>query len=111
MKYHPNALSLALIERAHGLKTVYDEHIRDNDELLPHVFMADVTRYVLAQRAGSQEIVQALEDSYDKLDDAAINVVQASFIENIESKADLETTLRGVRGDKLRRQWHRQHTA
>ena len=28
------------------LRAVHSEHLKDNDELLPHVFMGDVTRFL-----------------------------------------------------------------
>lgn len=31
------------------LKQAYDEHLVDNDVLLPHVFMGDVTRFIIAE--------------------------------------------------------------
>ena len=35
-----------LVQDIPELKPVYDEHIDDNDELLTHVFMADIVRFV-----------------------------------------------------------------
>jgi hypothetical protein len=36
----------ALLEEVPEINAVYDEHIDDYDELLEHLFMADVTRYI-----------------------------------------------------------------
>jgi len=45
----------SLIERllasVPDLRGVYDEHISDNDELLPHVFFGDVTRFAIENAA------------------------------------------------------------
>ena len=110
MRYeNEGALCHDLAERFSGLRTMYDEHIQDFDELIPHIFMADVTRYVLAHEPESIAIVQMLENVFAKKSDVTQNLIQASFVENIESVAELESILEGVVGNCLREEWRRQH--
>lgn len=110
MKYdNENALCHVLAARFGGLKTVYDEHIQDFDELLSHIFLADVTRYVLAAKPESREIVQTLENVFAGGDDAVENLIQVSFVENIETETEMESILEGVSGSSLRDEWKRQH--
>jgi hypothetical protein len=37
------------------LKSTYEQHLADNDLLLPHVFMGDVTRFVIGRMKHSKD--------------------------------------------------------
>lgn len=88
----------SLLEKVPGLTDLYKDHLFDNDEFLPHVFMGDVTRYVcvLAQKVnrGSEAlkpelitIVDFLEEGLIDGNDELRNIIEVSFVENLE-KAD-----------------------
>ncbi len=71
------------------------EHIADYDEILPHVFIADVSRYTLSGADGSREIVGFLDKSMRGCGAEIRNVIAASFVENLESYDDFERALGG----------------
>jgi len=90
---------------------ILNEHLADCDELLPHLFMADVTRYALKgglQRVG---IVQHLENAFKCSDKGIEELIAVSFVENIETHDELNLALNGIKGDNLRRQWDKYHSA
>ncbi|MBO0826670.1 MAG: hypothetical protein J2P24_02700 [Streptosporangiales bacterium] len=82
-----------LVARVPGLRQSYDEHVADNDILLPHVYFGDVTRWVVADfeetrdrpdaTSGWRDVVEFLEEEYPTSDDDAKAVIQQSFIENL----------------------------
>lgn len=86
----------ALVKKNSVLKEVYDEHIKDNDELLPHVFMGDFTRKIVEldknirnKKAGGAEImiVKNIMDDLERWMTSGNNEVKeliiVSFIENL----------------------------
>ena len=44
MSMTTNAFCEMLADEVPEIKTIINEHLRDNDELLPYVFFGDVTR-------------------------------------------------------------------
>ncbi|MBO0867513.1 MAG: hypothetical protein J2P15_03020 [Micromonosporaceae bacterium] len=61
-----------------------DEHLADNDEILPHVLMADLTRWFVAAVAAGQPVdcfAAAVEVLYTSPDEQLRNVVGVSFME------------------------------
>lgn len=86
----PAALFAEIEAASPGFSAVAKEHLRDNGELLPHLLMADLLRYVgaaLSVPASESEIRVVLA----ALDAAALcgnaeteNVVALSFCENLE---------------------------
>lgn len=91
-----------------SLFTILGEHIRDYDEILPNVFLADVTRHLLSHGTHREGIVRFLDDSFDSLGPDVQELIAVSFVENIESEQDLERLLEGVDAPQLRSEWHRQ---
>lgn len=47
----PADFIFALVDRVSSLKTLYEEHINFYEEILPHVFMGEVTKYLVASAA------------------------------------------------------------
>ena len=85
-----------LVKKNSILKKIYDEHIKNNDELLPHVFMGDLTRKIVEldqsirnKRAGGAEImiIKNIMDDLERGLSSSSNEVKeliiASFIENL----------------------------
>lgn len=97
------------------LKPVFDEHIHDNDELLPHVFMGDVTRFVvdlhenaLKGDAASTASSDALRRTLDTLESAMRSgneevqeLIAVSFLENLDQDDVNYTKLRSLLGESL----------
>jgi hypothetical protein len=104
---------IAWLVHAHpSLLPMLAGHVADNDELLPHVFFGDVTRFAadLARRAptcaeADVELDRLLLDLNDALlgvlvDDDVDNLIWVSFVENAQSvPGDAEEALR----ERLRR--------
>jgi hypothetical protein len=85
-----------MLRKVPELRPYYQEHLVDYDELLPHVFMGDVTRYVmnLARRiieegnSQSKEQLSTLLDLFEVVFDRGEPYVQElianSFLENLD---------------------------
>ncbi len=85
-----------LVNKNNVLKGIYDEHIKENDELIPHVFMGDLTRKIVEldqnirnKKAGGREIM-IIKNIMDNLElglssgnDEIRELITASFIENL----------------------------
>jgi hypothetical protein len=97
-----------LLDAIPELVPVYKAHLTDNDELLPHVFMGDVTIFVIAHsgnpstRPVLQRLLGLFEDELAGEDDDAINVVLASFVENLLGEEEAARKLSPLMGPRLR---------
>ena len=82
-----------------GFKTVVDEHLRDNERLLPHLLMADLLRYIGSHFTQSptgaalpptavelKTILQALDKAIESTNSEVENTIAVSFVEGIESE-------------------------
>jgi len=74
-----------------GFDRVYDEHVLDNDEVLPHVLMGDLVRFLLddvqVHGAGSPVLRAAmalLESAMGSPDPKLQEVVAVSFLESLD---------------------------
>lgn len=98
-----------LLEQVPELRPVYDEHIHDNGELLPHVLLGDVTRYVVQHmRSGEVEasrtvgrILDCLEHCMVSGDEQVKELVSVSFVENLLGHDDVLASLRRLVGPSL----------
>ncbi len=91
-----------LLSDVPDVATVYDEHIDDYGEVIPHVLMADVARQfnerLVASTGTGQEagdatafvtaVLASLEASVADADGGVKEVVSASFLENLEQEDD-----------------------
>ena len=78
-----------VLGRVPEFRPVYEEHVRDNDEVLPHRLLGALTRFVLdAHERGDDNLVDRVLHVLDRLmaegDDDTQNLVAVSFIEDIE---------------------------
>jgi hypothetical protein len=98
-----------LLDQVPELRPLYEEHLHDYDELLPHVFLGDVTRYVVQQvRSGDtcpsklvKRILESLEQCMASGDERAKELVSVSFIENLANHSDVLAKLYGQLGPNL----------
>jgi hypothetical protein len=85
----------ALRQQVPEIEGLFSEHIKDNDELLPHVFMADVTRFVEETQARAEHGSSSAENVLQRLlgclerasaigDESAKELIVASFIQNLD---------------------------
>jgi hypothetical protein len=102
-----------LVKQVPELLSLYDEHIRDNKEILPHVYFGDVTRYVVQQiRSGQtgpatpvERILNYLEECIASGDEDVKELVVASFIENLMGEDDVVTCIKGQIGPYLKKEF------
>jgi hypothetical protein len=110
MGRHSDKFVQELVERFPALHSLLREHLEDQcGELLPHVFMGDVTRYFVdAYDAGMprRQEVQAMLDYLDErlahADDDTQELVAVSFVENLPQEGETATGLRRLMGHALR---------
>ena len=105
-----------MVDRFPGLRELLDEHLEDNyDELLPHVFFGDVTRYAEeCQTAASRGAVQKgreLRDILDYLETAYTSgspeiqeLISVSFLENLPRPGEVGSAIRKKVGPNLKAQ-------
>jgi hypothetical protein len=84
-----------------------DAHFRDNGEVLPHVILGDVTRFVhealkRGDRSTVRRILAVLERAFVSRDQDARELVSASFLENLEPGAGELRTLTALAGPKMK---------
>ena len=87
---------------------VYNQHIRDNGEILPHVLMGDFTRFVIScfrERKNKPEFesvfsrgVDLIEELVDSGDDQLEELAQVSFLENLHQAGSDYSEIRGCLG-------------
>lgn len=101
------------------VESEYQEHIADNNELLPHVFFGGVTRLIEALHAdalrGDDEsevlltrLLNALERGMSAGDAAVVTLIATSFIENIDRESRHFGALRSMLGPTLSRELEQQ---
>lgn len=105
-----NQFCVFLVEQVPETKHILDEHVNDNDDLLPHVFFGDLTRYVMANGLGRRKIVELLEQNFRRHDTEVEELIAVSFVENLETEFDLEQATRDVDAKELIEEWRRQKT-
>jgi hypothetical protein len=97
-----------------ALREVFDQHIRDNGEVLPHVFMGDVTRFVIsaAARRNSADptlpkLIHFLETRFAVAGEDIKNLISVSFVENLVGEDEALGVLVPMMGPYLREEVER----
>jgi len=93
-----------LLDAEPRLAPVYREHLADNDELLIHVLLGDVTRW-LRQNGPAAAVLAVLERHLAGGDSDVQNAIAASFVENLEPD---DATIHQALGPGLRAELQRQ---
>jgi hypothetical protein len=91
------------------IRILLDEHMRDNGELLPHVFFGDVTRWVLDDRSDRVRLVECLDLNISSGNSDIENLIAVSFVENLETQKELELATTNANASRIRDEWLRQH--
>ena len=95
----------AMTARYSELAPVVDENLADNDELLPHLVMADVVRWLVDHRADQQALVRSvlawLEAAYEQGDAEVRDVIAVSGVEMIPDPGEPGSELRDQLGALL----------
>ena len=76
-----NAFCESLVQQIPETRPVLNEHLDDYDELLPNVFLGDITRYVLSDGRARQKIVEFLELHFRRLGSEVEELIAVSFVE------------------------------
>jgi hypothetical protein len=92
-------LTQELVGAEPALRAVLDAHLADQGgEFLGHLFMADVTRWLVAH-GPVPAVIAVLERSLVEGDEAVQDVIALSFLENLEPE---DRTVRAALGPRLR---------
>lgn len=96
----------SLVTKHPLLAALLDEHLSDNrGELLPHLFMADVVRWLVAHRLEYPEEVESIvlwmEESFLSGGEDVRGVIAVSGVEMIPDPGDPGSELRGLLGPAL----------
>ena len=104
----PNILFIEkLLRLIPQLNSIYEEHLADNNTLLPHVFMGDVTRFVVAEsgklksRRPLFQLLQCLEEELENGAEETQEMIVVSFVENLADESLALSLLRPHMGPKL----------
>ena len=102
-----------LLDHAPELRAMYDEHIHDYNELLPHVFMGDISRFVVQKaKLGDEDaislvrrILDCLEQCMESGADNVKDLISVSFVENVVDHYEALPALRGMIGPTLEKEF------
>lgn len=96
----------ALVYRNRELLPVLEEQLADNDDqVLPHLVMADVVRWLVVHRAAQPGLVRSvfhwLEDAYLEGNSDVRDVIAVSGVEMIPDPGQPGSELRAMLGPQL----------
>ena len=95
------------------LRALYEEHLRDYNELLPHVFMGSVVRFVVSEVEGGTpplehaavgQILGVIEAALASLSPEVSELASVSFAENLAEHRDVVRKLKADLGPRLRQE-------
>lgn len=107
MRAYEVAFVGALCYRFPVFMPMLQEHLNDNDGVLPHVLMADVTRWVVQRfhedpsDATLRQVLNFIESAYTWAKDEERELITASFLENLPRPGDADATVRALLGPTL----------
>jgi hypothetical protein len=90
------------------ISPIYIAHVDDNGSLLPHVFMGDVTRFMLlnadipASKNAIERLLLAVEDGLRSDDNEVSDLVAVSFVENLCGEIEAIRTIIPMLGPTTR---------
>jgi hypothetical protein len=98
----------SLISTVPELQLIYEEHIRNNDEILPHVFLGDVARFAVEaaldidKQNVLKRLLECMEDGLDAGSADVRELILASFVENLLGEENAVRRLKLLMGPKMR---------
>jgi hypothetical protein len=89
-----NAFVKSLVSRFPILEPILVEHLEDHGQILPHLFFADLTRYLVSSfvttesrgqlpSLGLREILDHLESVFAENDEDLSGLIDTSFLQNL----------------------------
>jgi hypothetical protein len=101
-----------------GFDRVYDEHVADYDEVLPHVLLGDLGRFLSnevavhgPQSAALKQAMDALEQGMQSDDPRLEELIAVSFLENLDVDDPSFPVIRKLLGPRLEEQYNRYQDA
>lgn len=98
-----------LLRRVPDVKPIYDEHVADNDTLLPHVFLGDVSRFVVAEAnkglcPAAIAVLEHLDEGLGIGSEEVKELIVVSFVENLIGETTALKALNTVMRPRLKAQ-------
>jgi hypothetical protein len=97
-----------------GFERVYDEHLADYDELLPHVLLGDLVRFLSnevalhgPESAALRQAMLLLEQAMASADPRLEELVAVSFLENLDADDPSFPVITSLLGPRLEEQFKR----
>ncbi|SRR6266498_5028600 len=97
-----------------GFNPIYDEHVRDNDEVLPHVLMGELVRFLVeeARLQGTESsalraAMGLLERGMASADPMLQELIAVSFLENLDPADAGFSAIRSLFGPELEKQYRK----
>jgi hypothetical protein len=90
------------------MRIIYEEHVADNGEVLPHVLFWDFTRHIVESYISGKEpadwipALDFLEEAFGVVDDYSRGVISASFLESLPYAGEPGAGIAGHLGPTLR---------
>ncbi len=97
----------SLADKCPDISDILTEHIADNGELLPHVFLADVTRYLLADGRCRKALVEYFDESFTTKGPDVEDLIAVSIVEYLDAN-ELRHLTEGVVVPHIQAEWNRQ---
>ena len=96
----------ALVHRFPVLLPILQVHLDDYETLLPHVFLADVTRWLVGKSGSRSDsdvnaVLLFLEACFSEGEEEERELISASFLENVPDPGEAGSELRGRLGPAL----------
>jgi hypothetical protein len=97
----------ALIDANRALVPILDEHLRDNEgEVLPHLVMADVIRWLVEHRSTHEDecrrVLDWLEHEFSRGPEEVRDMIAVSGVEMLPDPGEPGAELRALLGPRLR---------
>jgi hypothetical protein len=98
-----------LIRSVPALQQIYRAHLQENDELLPHVFFGEVTRFVVteARKAAAHDssiarLLHEFEKGLEEGPEEVRELISVSFVENLCGEREAVKVLKPLMREKLK---------
>ena len=97
-----------LLRQVPDLQCLYSDHLQDNGQLLPHVFLGDVTKFAVAEadnqrlEAPVNRLLEQMESGLRTGTDSVKELISVSFVENLIGESRALNTLKPCMGPLLK---------
>lgn len=99
----------SLVNSFPELAPLWHEHRDGYDEILPHVFFGDLTRWVVAHAKSCKSLIRHLDEALRIGQPDVQNLIAVSFVENLPDQSAFDRVVEGVCVDAIDAEWPRQN--